>query len=87
MKYAWVIYYGHFVTGPADMDLTIFEILDHPLRQHFRLLDADGYVYYSGVFVPLSDDHTGFEPLDDYGRPNDGCTEIQYRRDGQWKTL
>lgn len=50
----------------------------------FRLLDDDGIVYYEGVSTVAA----SFAPLDDYGKPNDGCTEIQYRNAaGKWETL
>lgn len=49
----------------------------------FRLLDDDGEVYYIGY----SSNNSSFAPLDDYGMPNDGCTDIQYWEDGQWKSL
>jgi hypothetical protein len=50
----------------------------------FRLLDDDGIVYYHG----LSDscDDNAFEPLD-YYMAHSGCTEIQYKVNGQWETL
>lgn len=28
-----------------------------------------------------------FEPLDDFGTPNAGCTYIQYLQGGKWSTL
>jgi len=49
----------------------------------FRMLDGDGNVYYEGLATPDAD----FQPLDDFGRPNAGCTEIQYKVDGIWQTL
>jgi len=56
------------------------------LNQHFRLLDDDGEVYYLGVSND-SESENAFAPLDDYGMPNAGCTEIQYLRNGKWETL
>jgi hypothetical protein len=52
----------------------------------FRLLDDSGEVYYEGIIVG---DYSGFEPLDDFGGPNDGCTDIQYPNefDGSWESL
>lgn len=47
----------------------------------FRLLDDDGVIYYEGMMVPLEehDDYSdGFEPLDDFGGPNAGCTNLEY---------
>lgn len=47
----------------------------------FRMLDDDGVVYYEGICNCLSNNHpdvNGFEPLDDFGEPNAGCTSIEY---------
>jgi len=41
----------------------------------FRMLDDDGEVYYEGKSTVAD----SFAPLDDFGMPNAGCTEIQYR--------
>lgn len=46
-----------------------------PTPQHFRMLDDDGEVYYYGV----ASEGVDFEPLDDFGTPNAGCTSIEYR--------
>ena len=55
----------------------------------FRLLDDDGEVYFWG-FMRVEDLHglvdEAFEALDTLGRGY-GCTELQYREDGEWKTL
>lgn len=47
---------------------------------HFRLLTKDGAPRYVGYILG---ELSGFEPLDDYGRQN-GCTDIEYERDGRW---
>lgn len=49
----------------------------------FRMLDDDGEVYYHGK----SSCSSSFDPLDDFGMPNAGCTDIQYFEDGRWKSL
>ena len=51
----------------------------------FRLYDDDGELYYEGRFL-MTDDHTGFEPLD-WAMGNDGCTEIKLFEKGKWSTL
>lgn len=54
----------------------------------FRMYDDDGELYYSGYYLgdPTSED--AFGPLDDFGAPDSGCTEIRYRQpDGKWTTL
>jgi len=55
------------------------------LCEPFRLLDDDGEVYYRG----RSSDSSSFGPLDDFGAPNAGCTEIQYwhKERRRWETL
>jgi len=42
----------------------------------FRIYDDDGILYYSGK---IWGDFDGFEPLDDFGTPNAGCTEIHLK--------
>ena len=41
----------------------------------FQMFDDDMNLYYEGKIVG---DYTGFEPLDDFGIPNAGCTSIWY---------
>lgn len=79
--YAWIIVKdniddGHAVgvKGPHDCSMSDDEIKQ---GEKFRLLDDDGNIYYYG-FINGSD-YEGFEPLEDYGMPNAGCTEIQYK--------
>jgi hypothetical protein len=60
--------------------------LDNTLTEPFRLLDADGEVYYEGRSTN-SDSEEAFSPLDDFGTPNAGCTEIQYFKGDRWETL
>ena len=90
MGYAWTITSDSFdgedvgVTGPRSVNLGAKEIIAHPGRQHFKMYDDDGNHYYSGFLVGGD----GFEPLDDFGTPNAGCTEIRYRgKDGRYSTL
>ena len=48
----------------------------------FRMYDDDGNLYYEGVCTELE-----FDPLDDYGMPNAGCTYMKYwcrDRDGKF---
>lgn len=51
----------------------------------FKMYDGDGELYYAGK---IWGDFEGFEPLDDFGMPNAGCTEIKLRDpDGIFRTL
>ena len=51
--------------------------------EHFRMLNADGEPQFSGYVLG---DYRGGEPLEDYGIHN-GCTTIEYERDGEWCSL
>lgn len=49
----------------------------------FRLLDDDGNLMYEGRAKEEL-----LSPLDEYGEPNAGCTQIQYRdRHNEWVTI
>jgi hypothetical protein len=55
----------------------------------FRLYDDDGEVYYAGEMA-MTDGSDPYEaenilsPLDNYGMPNAGCTEMKIRTDKGW---
>lgn len=56
----------------------------------FRMYDDDGVLYYEGLLMETTKDAaTGFEPLDDFGMPNAGCTRIEYLnlKTGKWEEL
>jgi hypothetical protein len=63
------------VFGPATTPMSRDEIITHPDAKEFRIHDDDGELYYIGFNV--GDDL--FAPLDDFGHPNAGATEIRYR--------
>jgi hypothetical protein len=46
--------------------------------KEFQIFDDDGIHYYSGFYIGL-DDESLFGPLEDYGTPNAGATEIRYK--------
>ena len=51
----------------------------------FKMYDDDGDLYYAGTIWGAFE---GFEPLDDFGMPNAGCTQISLRDpDGVFRTL
>jgi hypothetical protein len=71
------------VHGPHDCDA---DEAFGPQAERFLLLDDDGEIYYGGIIQGT--DYEGFEPLDDYGTPNAGATEIQYQNpEGEWVIL
>ena len=81
MNYRWIITKDNVsdgedvgVEGPQNVDSSLREN-----RSHFSLYDEDGNLYYQGY---IYGDYEGFEPLDDFGMPNAGCTGIKI--DGQW---
>ena len=98
MGYAWIIDYvedDHWYAdeigtiGPhhADPKLVGQLTTDKRAGDTFRMKDDDGEVYYVGRII-LDDDTSGFEPLDDFGMPNAGCTSIEYReKTGAWVML
>ena len=58
------------------------------MGKKFRMKDDDGFVYYEGmIFETDMSETTGFEPLDEFGSPNAGCTSIEYMENGKWVEL
>lgn len=52
-------------------------------RYRFRMYDDDGNLYYEGRANDIC-----FDPIDDFGEPNAGCTRIDFRNEeGTWQTL
>ena len=80
-KYRWIITWDEInngeyagTQGPSEYDP---DMLDHPST--FDLYDDDGIHYAGGV---IFGEYTGFEPLDDFGTPDWGCTAIKLN--GEW---
>jgi hypothetical protein len=63
------------------------EVVKRICKFKFRMFDDDGVLYYEGY----SNDNNGekaFDPLDDFGLPNAGCTDIKYKNKlGRWESL
>jgi hypothetical protein len=83
--YNWVITKDYInndresgLTGPHNKSIYTAN------EANFRMLDDDGNLYYEGT---IWGDYSGFEPLDDFGMPNAGCTGIQYKDSGEWEWL
>ena len=81
MAYRWIITKDRIgdgenkgVEGPYDADPNVTNN-----KATFSMYDDDGECYYEGY---IFGDYDGFEPLEDYGMPNDGCTGIKI--DGEW---
>lgn len=75
-------------TGPSNAPQTLLDRLAAGEGTRFRMLDDDGELYYEGrILIDDEQDEEAFGPLNDFGMPNAGCTEIQYKRDRKWTAL
>ncbi len=101
--YGWIITRDYLFENGDDTENsvgiignrdTIFDketILEY--GKTFRMKDDDGNIYYEGKIIESHNlkkedsSITGFEPLDDFGMPNAGCTSIEYLEDGKWIQL
>jgi hypothetical protein len=71
--------------GPSNATLDAADI--KATGKHFRLYDGDGELSYEG-YCTSNDDDAAFDPLDDFGTPNAGCTAIKYRsQSGKYELL
>lgn len=83
----WIIDRDYIDTGAVGTCSRSWK--KHPERHaeatvRFRMLDDDGNVYYGGRCTP----DVEFQPLDNFGMPNAGCTTIQFTgEDGEWYAL
>lgn len=90
--YAWVITRDALedrevsIIGPSTAPDSLVISLRDGKGEPFRLRDDDGTVYFIGRILTRPGDEADFEPLDDFGAAY-GCTEIQYRVRGVWKTI
>lgn len=84
------------LTGPRSASLRDIERLKAGEGRRFRMLDDDGEIYYYGRQLEESDAdkdyyaENEFAPLDNFGSPNAGCTEIQFdygKRDAKGKVV
>ena len=90
-KYAWTITKDSDndeavgTIGPNDATPEQVTSLNEGNGETFKMFDDDGELYYTGKIIG---DYDGFEPLDDFGTPNAGATEIKYKnKEGKWETL
>lgn len=81
--------------NPPAPAANLLERIDAGEGHKFRLLDDDETLYYEGRILIAGDNCLdelgggGFEPLDEFGMPDSGCTGIQYfnEEDGEWEYL
>ncbi len=89
MTYAWIITQDHLdpgkidnaagTMGPSGVTMAGKTLLKDRSKEKFEMFDDDSNLYYTGYIVG---DYDGFEPLDDFGTPNAGCTAIKI--EGDW---
>jgi hypothetical protein len=93
--YAWIIdkdylsipgdeYDDTGLIGPHNPSSEYLTLEQSKVGQQFRLFDDDNVLCYQGRIIG---NYSGFEPLDDYGTPNAGCTTIKYRNGHAWEVL
>jgi hypothetical protein len=78
------------VAGPRNVRPELEAKLASGAGRGFQMRDSDGELYYTGriVFSDDDDDNELFAPLDDFGRPNAGASDIEYiDAAGEWETL
>lgn len=75
--------------GPRNAPADLLDRLAGGREGHsFRMYDDDGELIYAGRILYTENGVVdGFEPLDDFGTPNWGCTEIRFHQGGEWVTL
>jgi hypothetical protein len=93
-RYSWKITFDTFaepgshvqIIGPRDASHDWKNDPKPDASEQFRMYDDDGELYYAGRIVG---DYDGFEPLDDFGTPNAGCTRIDFKhpKTGEWVAL
>lgn len=103
MTYAWIIDKDHYadpgakpgtngnavgMVGPRRATTAQMLQLHGGAGRSFRMFDDDDILIYEGRLLGDPESEDGFGPLDDFGRPNFGCTSIQYlSKDGLWEAL
>lgn len=80
------------LVGSSEIDPEDVVRLTAGEGEPFRMFDDDGNLYYEGRFLEGKDtedlEAAEFQPLDNFGTPNAGCTYIEYKdASGVWKML
>ena len=78
MNYYWIITKDLITDGEEKGTSSGDERLKGTNGKTFSMSDDDGECYYIGR---IYGNYDGFEPLDDFGMPNAGCTQVKI--DGQ----
>ena len=97
-NYGWIITVDHTednnedriapVIGPFGVSDCMMRDLVNGAGLDFRMYDGDGELYYEGRWIGPVDSELMFGPLDDFGMPNTGCTEIRYKNaEGEFEIL
>lgn len=74
--------------GPSSISKDVEERLKKGEGVKFRLYDGDDELYAEGLQIEGNSGADGsFAPLDDYGMPNWGCTDMKQLQNGKWETL
>tara|TARA_R110002020_G_scaffold55477_1_gene153849 strand:- start:3220 stop:3483 length:264 start_codon:yes stop_codon:yes gene_type:complete len=82
--YVWIITVGASTIGPHNAPDHFFAQLKDGFGTPFQMHDDDNLVYQGRIIG----DYERFEPLDQFGGPNAGCTLISYRGEsGNWEML
>jgi hypothetical protein len=86
MKWRITVDHVEYKTDDLAVSCTYDDKLNGTLTP-FRMYDDDDTLYYEGEGDFYNNNVTGFEPLDDYGMPNAGCTRIDWFENGKWNIL
>jgi len=73
--------------GPNGCPFTAEEIKSK--GEKFRMSDDDDEIYYYGfLYNPDGEEEGEFAPLDDFGAPNAGCVNLEYKnKDGKYQAI
>ena len=74
MKYYWIITDAHLEDLKEEIGYYDGDTKIKDNQAKFSMYDDDDICYYEGI---IYGDYDGFEPLDDFGMPNAGCTYIK----------
>lgn len=97
--YGWIITEDHIskecgdksevgISGPRNISKAVLARLKKGEGVKFKLYDDDGILYYEGLQIEGDEGDEGtFAPLDNFGMPNSGCTELKQFLNGEWVSI